>query len=77
MLKIPPNGQEMESPSRMMRENRGLFWLVAGPSVFLSRADGDVRELLSCPNSVKENFGVHDRWWVFRDTTVGKDLSLC
>ena len=46
--------------------------------VFLSSADGDVGDFLSCLKGVKDPFGAQKgRWGFSRDTPVDKGLSSC
>ena len=60
----------------MRREKGGSSGEVAGPSVFLSSADGDVGDFLSCLKGVKDPFGAQKgRWGFSRDTSVDKGLS--
>ena len=46
----------MDAPLRMRRENWGSSSAVAGPSVFLSSADGDVGELVELPQGCQGPF---------------------
>ena len=74
----PRRNRETDAPLEMRMENRGSYGVLVGPLVFLSSADGDVGDFLSCLKGVKDPFGAQKgRWGFSRDTPVDKGLSSC
>ena len=77
MPEFPPRRSKGRDPPLWKRaENRSSFSVVPGCTVFLSSADGDIGELLSCLKGVKDPFGAQEGKWVFSpDSTAEKCLS--
>ena len=69
--------QENGPSSQDEEEEPGLFLVGARPKVFLSSADGDVRELLELPQGCKDAFRAQEGRWDFsRYAEAEKSLSV-
>ena len=72
----PRRNRETDAPLEMRMENRGSYGVLVGPLVFLSSADGDVGDFLSCLKGVKDPFRAQEGRCVFSpDAATEKGLS--